>query len=98
MKNALKIQVEDKKKKDVIKKDFDMKYHEIVLSNTQKFNKDKESHLKNNYEKINYYKNELDRQLVQKSQKKKFMEEHEKDYNNKLLQKIYNELDNVSNS
>lgn len=93
MKKVLKEQVEEKKNKEVVKKEIDLQYHEIVKSNTQKFHEDKESLVKNNYEKINYYKNQLDKQLVEKSQKKKFMETHEKDYNNKLLQMIYNELE-----
>ncbi len=98
MKKVLREQVEEKKSKDMIKKEIDYKYHEIVKSNTQKFNEEKESVVKNINEKISFYKNELDKQLVQKSQKKIFMGSHEKEYNNKLLQKIYTELDNSTNS
>jgi len=98
MKKALHEQIEEKKLIEKNKKDADLKYHEVVVSNVKKSLDDKETAMRNHHERINYYKNELDKQLLEKNKKKKFMDDQEKDYNNKLLQKIYSEIENFSNN
>jgi hypothetical protein len=92
MRKVLKDQMEEKLKIKQIDKEEDMKYYEIVKINAKKFEEDKESVIKNHYEKINKYKNELDKQLNAK-QKNRYMNENEREYNSKLMQKIYNEIE-----
>lgn len=91
VKNALKNQIEEKKRIETQKKLEDEKYSQILKSNAKKFVDEKENQIKNYQSKVLGYKELLDNQLLEKGNKKYQMDEKERLLNKELIGKIYSE-------
>jgi len=92
VKNALKTQIDEKKKIDMINKLEDDKFNEMIKSNIKKYVTEKENQLKNYQTKVIGYKESLDHQLQERGTKKYHMDEKEKLLNKELIGKIYSEF------
>ena len=92
---VLKDQVEVKKKSETEKREYDKLHIDNMLSSVKKFYVEKKNKFIKKVEKINTYKNDLDKQIVDKLLRKKFMNENEKEINTKLLQEVFSEFENV---
>lgn len=85
----LAIQLEEKKRKEEMNKNYNMRYDNQVYSNAEKFKSEISEIEKNRKEKVNQYKQQLDRQLQEKTMKKQaFMDETEKGINRELINEI----------
>ena len=93
MKKALKDQIEEKKKYDYDFKKNDEKYFEIIKNNLQKFSSDKENEIKNNQDKVSFYRDQLEKQIGEKVKKKVFMDENEKQFNRDLMGRIISDYE-----
>jgi hypothetical protein len=95
MKKTLALQLDEKKKKEELDKNYDNKFSDIINSNLQKYNTEINSLEKNKREKIKEYKQELDKQLQEKTKNKQiFMVEAERGINRELINEIMIEKKN----
>lgn len=89
---ALKKQIDDKKKVTGENKRKDNLYFDVIKSNLENFAKEKENKLKVSQEKVNVYRDLLNRQVTEKEKRRCFMDEKEKQYNKELIGKIMTEF------
>jgi len=75
-----------------IKKLEDLKYNEIVKSNTKMFVDEKENQIKTHQSKVIGYKELLDQQLYEKGYMKYQMDDKEKQINKELIGKVYSQF------
>lgn len=92
IKNALKNQIEEKRKIDQLNKQEDEKFNQIIKSNIKKFDDEKENQIKTYNSKVIGYKDLLDHQLQEKGNKKYQMDQKERLLNKDLIGKIYSDF------
>ena len=90
MKSTLNRQIEDKRKRFDLEKEFHSKFNnEVVIKTVEQYSLEQKEKLHLQKEKIDKYREELDQQLNSKSKNvSQPMTETEKEYNKKLLNQI----------
>ena len=90
MKSTLNRQIEDKRKRFDLEKEFHSKFNnEVVIKTVEQYSLEQKEKLHLQKEKIDKYREELDQQLNSKSKNvSQPMTDTEKEYNKKLLNKI----------
>ena len=90
MKSTLNKQIEDKRKRFDLEKEFHSKFNnEVVIKTVEQYSLEQKEKLHLQKEKIDKYREELDQQLYSKSKNvSQPMTETEKEYNKKLLNQI----------
>ena len=90
MKSTLNRQIEDKRKRFDLEKEFHSKFNnEVVIKTVEQYSLEQKEKLHLQKEKIDKYREELDQQLYSKSKNvSQPMTETEKEYNKKLLNQI----------
>ena len=92
---TLKKQIDEKNRMKGDIRKYDNVYNDLIKSNLEKFNTEKENKVRISQERVVNYKDLLDRQVDEKGKRKGFMDEKEKQYNKELIGKIYTEFNNM---